>query len=131
MVSNDIRNLARDASGNMERAKEAVRAVLDQVGTLKRDLQQVTATAELEAQSNQATLRRLAATRAGRHGIGLDQQVPSGRGRAHPCCDHRDGGSGRASRRSGRGGRAGIARGCDGSEPTQSRGAEDLAAAIE
>ena len=53
VVSNDIRNLARDASSNVERAKDIVRGILDRIGTLKSDLQQITAAAEVEMQRNQ------------------------------------------------------------------------------
>ncbi len=52
VVSNDIRNLARDASANIERAKDTVRGILDQIGILKSELQQITATAEIEVQKN-------------------------------------------------------------------------------
>ncbi|HEY2037770.1 MAG TPA: methyl-accepting chemotaxis protein [Steroidobacteraceae bacterium] len=54
VVSNDIRNLARDASANVERAKDTVRGILDQIGILKSDLQQLSATTEIEVQKNQA-----------------------------------------------------------------------------
>jgi methyl-accepting chemotaxis protein len=52
VVSNDIRNLARDASVNLERAKDSVRGILDQIGVLKSELQQITATAGAEVQKN-------------------------------------------------------------------------------
>ena len=54
VVSNDIRNLARDASANVERAKDTVRGILDQIGTLKSDLQQIAVMAETEVQRNGA-----------------------------------------------------------------------------
>ena len=60
VVSNDIRGLARDASANVERAKETVRGILDQIGILKSDLQQITATAEAEVQKNQIVAASLA-----------------------------------------------------------------------
>lgn len=53
VVSNDIRGLSRDASANTDRAKDAVRGILDQIGTLKSDLQQIIATAGVEVQNNQ------------------------------------------------------------------------------
>ena len=43
VVSNDIRSLAREASQNVERAKDTVLGILDQIATLKRDLEQVVA----------------------------------------------------------------------------------------
>jgi methyl-accepting chemotaxis protein len=54
LVSNDIRGLARDAAQNVDRAKDTVRDILEQVGTLKRDLEQVVVTSESEVQSNGA-----------------------------------------------------------------------------
>jgi methyl-accepting chemotaxis protein len=53
VVSNDIRALSREASANVERAKDAARGILDQIGVLKIELQQITATAEIETQNNQ------------------------------------------------------------------------------
>jgi methyl-accepting chemotaxis protein len=53
VVSNDIRSLARDASANIERAKDTVRGTLDQIGVLKSDLQQISATAQVEVQRNE------------------------------------------------------------------------------
>ena len=47
VVSNDIRSLAREASQNVERAKDTVLGILDQIATLKRDLEQVAANAEI------------------------------------------------------------------------------------
>ena len=53
VVSNDIRNLARDASANVERAKDTVRGILDQIAFLKGDLQQISATSAAEVQKNE------------------------------------------------------------------------------
>ncbi|HXS22449.1 MAG TPA: methyl-accepting chemotaxis protein [Steroidobacteraceae bacterium] len=53
VVSNDIRNLSREASANVERSKDTVGGILDQVAILKGDLQQIAATAEVEAQKSQ------------------------------------------------------------------------------
>lgn len=53
VVSNDIRSLAREAAANVERAKDIVRGILDQIGVLKGDLQQISATARVEVQRNQ------------------------------------------------------------------------------
>ena len=54
VVSNDIRSLAREASQNVERAKDTVLGILVQIATLKRDLEQVAANADLEVQGNRA-----------------------------------------------------------------------------
>jgi methyl-accepting chemotaxis protein len=54
VVSNDIRNLAREASGSLEKIKDTVRGILDQIGSLRRDLEQTIVAGEVEAQSNRA-----------------------------------------------------------------------------
>ena len=59
LVSNDIRSLAREASQNVERAKETVRGILDQIAELKRDLEQVATNAELEVQGRRAVFAAL------------------------------------------------------------------------
>src|SRR5258707_14524548 len=55
LVSNDIRGLAREASESTDRAKDTVRGILDQIGSLRRDLEQVIAASENEVQNNRAT----------------------------------------------------------------------------
>ena len=55
VVSNDIRNLAREAAENVERARDTVRGILDQIAILKRDLDQIIVSSEVEVQGN-ATL---------------------------------------------------------------------------
>jgi methyl-accepting chemotaxis protein len=52
VVSNDIRALAREASENVERATDTVRGILDQIATLKNDLEQVIIATEAEVQNN-------------------------------------------------------------------------------
>jgi methyl-accepting chemotaxis protein len=59
VVSNDIRSLAREASQNVERAKDTVLGILDQIATLKRDLEQVATNAESEVQGNRAVFAAL------------------------------------------------------------------------
>jgi methyl-accepting chemotaxis protein len=59
LVSNDIRSLAREASQNVESAKETVRGILDQIATLKRDLEQIIAISEIEVQNNRAVFLAL------------------------------------------------------------------------
>jgi methyl-accepting chemotaxis protein len=55
VVSNDIRKLAREASESVDRVKDSVRGILDQIGTLRRDLELAISTAELEVQNSRAT----------------------------------------------------------------------------
>ena len=59
VVSSDIRNLARESAESVERVKDTVRGILDQINSLRRDLEQIIATAELEVQSNRAILAAL------------------------------------------------------------------------
>jgi methyl-accepting chemotaxis protein len=59
VVSNDIRSLARTASQNVERAKDTVLGILDQIAMLKRDLELVAANAETEIQGNRAVFAAL------------------------------------------------------------------------
>jgi methyl-accepting chemotaxis protein len=54
LVSNDIRSLAREASESVERVKDTVRSILDQIALLRRDLEQIIAAAELEVKNNHA-----------------------------------------------------------------------------
>jgi methyl-accepting chemotaxis protein len=59
LVSNDIRGLAREASESVERVKDTVRNILDQIALLRRDLEQIIAAAELEVQNNRAVFQNL------------------------------------------------------------------------
>jgi methyl-accepting chemotaxis protein len=60
VVSSDIRSLAREAAQNVDRAKETVRGILDQIATLKRDLDQVIVASEIELQNNRGLFDTLA-----------------------------------------------------------------------
>jgi methyl-accepting chemotaxis protein len=59
LVSNDIRSLAREASESVERVKDTVRNILDQIALLRRDLEQIIAAAELEVSNNRAAVKAL------------------------------------------------------------------------
>ena len=62
LVSNDIRALARETTSNAERVKDTVTDILDQIALLRRDLEQVIASGEVEVQNNRsvtAALERL------------------------------------------------------------------------
>jgi methyl-accepting chemotaxis protein len=59
VVSGDIRTLAREASGSVERAKDTVRGILDETASLRRDIEQVIAAAALEVQTNRNLLTTL------------------------------------------------------------------------
>jgi methyl-accepting chemotaxis protein len=59
LVSGDIRGLARETSNNVDRIKDTVRNILDQIAVLRRDLEQVIASNELEVQNNLAVTAAL------------------------------------------------------------------------
>ena len=58
-VSNDIRALAREASDSVARIKDTVRGILDQIASLRRDLEQVIASGEAEIQTNRSIFAAL------------------------------------------------------------------------
>jgi methyl-accepting chemotaxis protein len=59
LVSNDIRSLAREATESVERIKDTVRGILDQIALLRRDLEQIIVTGESEVQGNRAVSKTL------------------------------------------------------------------------
>jgi methyl-accepting chemotaxis protein len=52
VVSSDIRTLARETSESADRIKETVRGVVEQIRSVRRDLEQIIAAAELEVDRN-------------------------------------------------------------------------------
>jgi methyl-accepting chemotaxis protein len=54
VVSGDIRGLARETSANTDKIKDMVRSFLDQITILRRDVEQVIASNDLEVQNNLA-----------------------------------------------------------------------------
>ncbi len=59
VVSNDIRGLAREASESLERVKDTVRGILDQIASVRRETEQTIASAEIEAQNASAVFAAL------------------------------------------------------------------------
>ena len=59
VVSGDIRNLARESSQSVAKIKGTVTGILDQIASLRRDLEQVIAAAELEVQTNRGIISAL------------------------------------------------------------------------
>jgi methyl-accepting chemotaxis protein len=130
LVSNDIRSLAREASESVERVKDTVRGILDQMALLRRDLEQIIAAAELEVQNNRAVVRTLenvtsdiAALGKANHTIlqGADA-VLSGAGQTAAAAKQIAAAAEEASAASRQAATASA---------QQARGADDLAAAIE
>jgi methyl-accepting chemotaxis protein len=60
VVSNDIRSLARETSQSMDRVKDTVRSIIDQVVSVQRDLQQIKALSEAEVEKNRSISEALA-----------------------------------------------------------------------
>jgi methyl-accepting chemotaxis protein len=56
VVSNDIRGLAREASESADRIKETVGGILEQIASLRRDLEQIVDSTEVEVQNNRSLL---------------------------------------------------------------------------
>jgi methyl-accepting chemotaxis protein len=54
VVSNDIRNLARETTASMDRVKDTVRGIIDQVASVQRDLEQINTLSEGEVEKNRA-----------------------------------------------------------------------------
>ena len=52
VVSGDIRSLAREASESADRVKETVRSIIDQIGSVRRDLEQIIGVGESEVEKN-------------------------------------------------------------------------------
>jgi methyl-accepting chemotaxis protein len=130
VVSNDIRGLARESASNVERAKNTVRAILDQIATLKRDLEQIIAISEVEGDNNAEVVVHLQ-----RLGEDIEKLAASNRAIVDRADDIMTG-SAEAS-----GGARQIATAAEEASAAsrqaaaaaneQTRGAEDLAAAIE
>ena len=56
VVSNDIRGLAREASDSADRINDTVGGILEQIGSLRRDLEQIVGAVEAEVQNNHSVL---------------------------------------------------------------------------
>jgi methyl-accepting chemotaxis protein len=130
IVSNDIRSLAREASANVDRAKDTVRGILEQIAVLKADLEQTGAAAENEVEnsrrlavaleklgSEMAEMRNAHQAIVGRAADILAATVQAAAGARQVAA---------AAEQAGAASRKAAAAATE-----QSRGAEDLAAAIE
>ncbi|GEO81343.1 methyl-accepting chemotaxis protein [Pararhodospirillum oryzae] len=60
VVSTDIRNLARDSAENADRIKDTVKSIQDQIATVRRDMDEISAAAALEVEKNRAIAADLA-----------------------------------------------------------------------
>ena len=130
VVSNDIRNLSREASVSLERAQDTVRGILDQISGLKSDLQQTTTTAELEVQGNQAVSEGLQRIEKDVIALGVaSRSILDGADRILAATTEMARAAEQIASAAEQAGRA--ARDAATAATEQSHGAEDLAAAIE
>jgi methyl-accepting chemotaxis protein len=130
VVSSDIRSLARESSGSVGKIKTTVSGILDQIATLRRDLEQVIGSAELEVQANRATIVSLekldediGALRA------ANRQISEGAGAILAAAVQAADGARQIAAAAEEAGAASREAATAASQ--QARGAEDLAAAIE
>jgi methyl-accepting chemotaxis protein len=130
VVSNDIRGLAREASESADRVKDTVRSIIDQIASVRRDLEQIIGTAEAEVEKNRGLFGALeiidtdvAALAAG-NGVILQgaEQIMIAVGQASAGARQIAAAAEEASAAS---------RQAAAASSEQARGAEDLAAAIE
>ena len=130
VVSKDIRNLARDSGENAGRIKDTVRAIQDQIATVRRDLEQIIAASEAENQKNALVLSNLTAVQKDMEELAAgSQEILSGsdatlislkegaRGAQQVAAAAEEAGSAAAE--------------ASAAAKQQARGAEELAAAIE
>jgi methyl-accepting chemotaxis protein len=130
VVSSDIRSLSREASQNVERAKDSVRGILDQIAILKADLEQFVVSAEMEVQNSRAVTASLQK---------IEKEVAFLGGASRSILEGSDGILAAASQISAASRQIAAAaeqasaatRDAASAATQQSRGAEDLAAAIE
>jgi methyl-accepting chemotaxis protein len=129
-VSNDIRGLAREASESVERVKDTVRGILDQMAISRRDLEQIIAAAELEVQNNRVVAKTLEGVTGEIAALGKANQailrgadaILSGAGQTSAAARQIAAAAEQASAAS---------RQASTASAEQGRGADDLAAAIE
>jgi methyl-accepting chemotaxis protein len=60
VVSNDIRGLARKTTESMDRIKDTVRSIIDQVASVQRDLEEINVLLEAEVQKSRTISEALA-----------------------------------------------------------------------
>ena len=130
VVSNDIRNLAREGADSAERIKDTVGGILEQIAALRRDLEQIVNSVEVEVQNNRSGVvalekveREFAALRAANDAILRGaEQILSAAGETATGARQIAAAAEEASN---------AARQASTASTEQASGAEDLAAAIE
>ena len=130
VVSNDIRSLAREASDSAEKIKDTVGGILEQIASLRRDLEQIADSVGGRGPEQPHGARRLRQGEPRGRGARQRQRRDPARRRFDPGGRRRIGG-GRAPDRDGRRRGECGSRQASTASTEQARGAEDLAAAIE
>jgi methyl-accepting chemotaxis protein len=130
VVSKDIRNLARDSGENAGRIKDIVRAIQNQITTVRKDLEQIVVMAEAETQKNALLLANVATVQKGMDDLGAgNQQILTGAQSILSSLKEAVRGAQQiAAAAEGAGSAAAEA---SAAAKQQARGSEDLAAAIE
>jgi methyl-accepting chemotaxis protein len=130
VVSKDIRSLARDSGENAGRVKDTVRAIQDQIMTVRRELEQIVAAAEGENQRTIAVIASLGVVESdiGEIAAGNEQMVAGAESILASMKEAARGAQQIAAAAEQAGGAAAQAAAA---AKQQARGAENLAAAIE
>jgi methyl-accepting chemotaxis protein len=130
VVSSDIRNLARESGDNAGRIKDTVRTIQDQISTVRRDLEQVIAVADIEMQKSKAITTTLAVMEADMAGI-RDAGADIGKGAEAILTAANEATSGARGIAAAAEETGAAATQAAAAARQQARGAEDLAAATE
>lgn len=130
LVSNDIRNLAREASQSLDQVKDTVRGVLEGIASLRNELQQIVIASELELQNNRGIIASL---ERAQEEISLlvaaNREITAGAESILAAAGETAAGARQIAAAAEQAGSA--AREASAAASQQARGAEDLAAAIE
>jgi methyl-accepting chemotaxis protein len=130
VVSNDIRGLAREAADSADQVKETVRGVLDQIRSVRRDLEMISAAGELEVDKNRAVAVALEKTMVEVRGL-VDTNSTISKGAEAILRSITEAASGAAQIASAADEASAASRQASMAATDQARGVEDLAAAIE
>jgi methyl-accepting chemotaxis protein len=130
VVSKDIRSLAREASESVAKIKDTVTGILDQIASLRRDLEQVVTLAEFEVQTSREIITSLQTLDDDMAGLKAASQEITGGAQAVLAAATETAAAARqiaaAAEQAGAASRQAAT-----ASSEQARGAEDLAAAIE
>lgn len=129
-VSNDIRTLAREAAESADGIKETVGGILDQIASVRRDLEQIMSALDSEVQINRSLQGALAKVREEATALGVTNREIS-RGADEILVATVEMASGARQIAAAAEEASAAARQASQASAEQARGAEDLAAAVE